>query len=63
MKFKASKEATMHCCTQCLCSKALPWGSCKEGTNLPSPLQQSPGYPMDGAEALGLNDTHSVKRR
>ena len=55
--FKTSKEATKQCCPQCLCSKALPWGSCKEGTSLPSPLQQSPGYPMDGAEALGLNDT------
>ena len=31
----------------CLCSKALPRGSCTERTNLPSPVQQSPGNLMN----------------
>ena len=35
VKFKTSKEAPMHSCSQCLCSKTLLRGSCKEGTNLP----------------------------
>ena len=45
----------------CLCSKALPWGSCKEGLDHPLPLQQSPGnlrMPLDkvGTGLIGLSD-------
>ena len=43
--------------TLCSCSKTLPQGSCKDGTNLPLPLQKSPGDQMDVTGGEGLNDT------
>ena len=54
---KARREDTLQALPQCLCSKTLLRGLCKEGTNLPSPLQQSPGYQMSLSRAEGLNDT------
>ena len=54
---KARREDTLQALPQCLCSKTLLRGSCKNGSCLPYPLQQGPGDQMDGAKAEGLNDT------